>query len=406
MAIIKKNREFVLATFTCLAISQTNATQTEHLTSDDNILQNFVKYSIQTRCDTTQEIVDKAYSDAVTALRACNNYARNMETVDSLKERFEVFLNKQKIDKSVLYKMPVYELECDATDITFSNYFRLPYDFSLIEYLHGVKQGVIMPSPEQSRKIFDSPSNCVSTLPIGFIPSNGQKFAPDICFGKNGLRMHYIVESVPIYFAHEFGHYYFDTIDPDINVKYSNAECRLLNASKPEDNNTNLREYVGLNLCEEVPTWILEFKYILEHEEELKTGDAGVVIDRACNLLNPEFDRATYRLMNLALSLASLEKSLKDTLRDTMTQLRYLWKDKNVADELERLEFDENAISKDFGISFDTKRKVYVAKYNANNNLNIIKRWLGKIGYSNAQDTVQKIKDFIKEACAATGKNV
>lgn len=45
-----------------------------------------------------------------------------------------------------------------------------------------------------------------------------------------------------------------------------------------------------------------------------------------------------------------------------------------------------------------------MAKYNANNNLNIIKRWLEKIEYSNAQDTVQKIKDFVKEACAATKK--
>lgn len=257
-------------------------------------------------------------------------------------------------------------------------------------------QGVILASPEQIRKIFDSPSNCVSRLPIGFIPSDGQKFAPDICFDKNGLRMHYIVEPVPIYFAHEFGHYHFGTIDPEFKLRHRNADR--------QHRDTNLREYVGLNLCGEVPAWILEFKYIFEHEEELKTGDVGVVIDRVCNLLNPEFDCATCRLMNLALSLASLEKSLKDTLRDTMTQLRYLWKDKNVADELERLEFGENAISEDFGISFDTKRKVYMAKYNANNNLNIIKRWLEKIEYSNAQDTVQKIKDFVKEACAATKK--
>ena len=305
------------------------------------------------------------------------------------------FYEDQGFGKDYIYTVPVSVLSCDVTGIDLRKNPQFQVGCAIGEYNNGVAYAnacKIITKKQQRFNVFKT-NGWITGVPLGFVPKSGQEFLPDCsCSSSDGIKVTNVKESIADYFVHESGHWYY----------YGNDKGYLKKESKVYLNKEqNIRAFQGMSMISEIPAWLFEFRYRITREDDLKTGDAYCVVGRIVRMLSLEYESAFARCSNFALSIASLENvKLKALVDKTIAQLKPIWSGADVAKSLENCEIVDDAEPADYGITFDKKQNRFVMKYNADENLKIMKRWLNKIGYEDADATIEKIKAYTKEEYA------
>lgn len=397
-----------------LSIFTVYATQKDQIVIDDLFLQPAASAFVRLDCECGG--FHDAFQSVTTSIRQCAGYDTSRETVGSFRFKVSSFFEQQNLN-GFFYEIPIAKVECEyngsleeirnavpSCEVEKGSYWSeesvttREYN-GVIETIGNVVQPIsiiLKPlEPYKAKSFWDS--SALSRLPIVYM----QKWDILQCQSEYrydvGLTMICVIESFPQLFVHESGHYYLDSrCDEFVKIvdtcfKSTNDKC------DPDEG----KRWSALAMTSELIAILFEFKYILTHEDQLKINDAFLTLFRITSMQSQFIDDDYYKVTHLALSLASSDSCLADVANTTIEQLRVFYRDgADVVSLLNQCKVVESATEKEYGVEYDQKEGRVIFKFNHARNVEIMKRWLNKIGYEDADYALQKISGFINEQIA------